>query len=242
MKQILLVLMATVMLGCQSTKINNIKFLSTASVVELGAIGAPSKSTLLKNEFSIRAIPYIQNKVRLDVRILPFTKQLYKTYMEKTAEAQLKPSIIYADSIPNKPRLAVINILDKNSLADELNALHNKSAFTYLKNSANTALISGIAVTVSDDNLSRILDADTYYLQTTQDDRSLIVLYKDGKRTGIVDVQAGIILGYTYSTFCWSLDRRNEWYIADIADMGSKCQGLTKSKLKKKQEDNLFKM
>lgn len=240
MKKMIFLLL--VVAGCQTAKIKDREYKVSQATIELGSIGRAKSMYNLDNDFSIHALPVLENKIRLDLQVLPFTKNIYKTYTEKVGENQNIAKINYSDSLPVKPEYVTINIMDLTAMATELNAVHNKDIATYLKDTKKTVIVTGMAVVLPTEYLAKIRQADTYYLVNAQDKKYSVALYKDGKKIEIIDLQAGVELAYTLGKFCWSLSERQQWYIGEIVKNSKSCKGNTRSQIKEKEEKNLFKL
>lgn len=240
MKKIIFLLLLVV--GCQTAKIKNREYKVSEATVELGSIGRAKSMYNLDNDFSIHALPVLQNKIRLDLQVQPFTEDIYKTYNAKAAKNQALAKITYNDSLPVKPEYVTVNIMDLTAMATELNAEHNRDIATYLKDSKNSVIVTGIAVVLPAEDLAKIKQADTYYLLNSQDKKYSVALYKDGKKTELIDLQAGVELAYNLGKFCWSINERQQWYIGEIIKDDKGCKGNTRSHIKEKEEKNLFKL
>jgi hypothetical protein len=80
-------------------------------------------------------------------------------------------------------------------------------------------------------------------LTNYQDSKYAISLYKLGKKTDTLFINSLNIVAYRLSKFCWGVTERNEWYIADIIEESSKCNGITKKQITaKEKQQSLFDM
>ena len=77
-KLILLVLIITA--GCQTTKIKNTEYKISEATTELGSIGEAKSMYNINNDFTTHSYPLLQNKIRLDVQVLPFNADINKIY------------------------------------------------------------------------------------------------------------------------------------------------------------------
>jgi len=241
MKKILYLLLI-VTVGCQTTKIKNEHYKVSPANAELGSIGEAKSRYNLDNDFNIHAIPVLESKIRLELQLLPFNKDINKVYAAKVAAGQARVKINYVDSIPAKPVYATLNIISLTDFATELNGVHNKNVIAYLKDTKNAVMVTGVAIAFTDDDIAKIKQADTYYLINNLDKKYSVALYKEGKKTGIIDLQSGTLLAYNLSKFCWAINDRQQWYVGDIVKDNTSCKGNTKSRIKEKEEINLFKM
>ncbi|MCD0464993.1 hypothetical protein [Flavobacterium sp. ENC] len=239
----LVVLTLLICVACQTTKIKNETYKIATSSPELGSIGQSQIKNGVENNFAVRTLPKLENNIRVSIDIVPYNKQLNKVYASKAKYNQNQAKVTYVDSLPNKPELVTIKILDVNGLVNELNSQHNSDVLRLLQNTEKTQIITAVAVTLSLDELTKIRQADAYYLTNSLDKKYLITLYKSGKKTDIIDISTQIIIAYQSSKFCWAQSSKTKWYIADIVTDNTNCKGNTKSIVPRKEEDkSLFDM
>lgn len=240
MKCIFFIITMLFFLGCQTTKIKSDSYITTSTNTELGSIGEHNSSLDLKKKFIVRAIPKLDNEIRLSIEIVPFNKSLAKVYESKVKYNQGQTSINYNDSVPIKPELATIKVLDILGVVQELNGPQNKDLLELLHKS-RLEFISGVAIVLPIADLAKIREADAYYLNNDQPKKYTISLMKQGKKIGALDLTNATVIGNTISRFCWSEDQKGKWFIADISEKG--CSGKMKSRPKKiKASKNLFKL
>ena len=93
-------LLAVVILySCQTVKIDDATYLIEPENVELGVVGH-ANTFILNKDFSTKAYPELQSKIRVDVRIVPFTKKINKVFQEKKLTNQNLEAVNYIDSLP----------------------------------------------------------------------------------------------------------------------------------------------
>jgi len=236
MKNSFFVLLLVVFAGCQSTKIKNECYKVAPSSPELGSIGQSKSLFNLKNEFEERTLTKLENKIRLAIEVVPFNKKLNKIYTAKAKFNQNQSKINYVDSLPTKPELVTIRLQDVTGIVEELNAPHNASVFRLLVDTQKYKMVSGIAVSLTETEIAKIREADTYYLTQSLANKYGIDLYKLGKRINTLVINSNSVLGYQSSSFCWGISEKGNWYIADIAERNTSCKGKTYSKIKKKKK------
>lgn len=229
--------------GCQTAKIKNEKYKVSSAVTELGSIGHASTGIDFKNEFSTRTLPKLENKIRLTIEIVPFNKKLSRFYDAKLKYDQSRPEVAYVDSLPVKPELVTVRFLDVAGFVKEINSEYNKEVLGLLSNTANAQVVSGVAISLSNENLAKLRLADGYYLANDFDQKYSISMYKEGKLVESFGIRPEWIVAYQLSSFCWAVDDRGKPYIADlVADKGD-CKGSTKNVFSEKEKsNNLFKM
>ena len=240
-KKIILILFI-ICSACQTTKIKNDTYKIATSLPELGSIGQSRKNNKQENSFAVRTLPKLENKIRITIGIVPFNRKINKVYKSKARYNQNQTKVVYIDSLPKKPELVTLKILDINGLVGELNAPYNTDVLRLLRDTENSEIITSIAVSLSTDEITRIRQADAYYLINSQEKKYTIALYKTGKKTDIIDVSTESIVGYQSSKFCWASNQKRQWYIADITEGKNSCKGNTKSVPEEKKNKNLYDM
>jgi hypothetical protein len=224
--------------ACQSIKIKNDTYQLATSSPELGSIGITSKKNITHNIFEVRALPHLENKIRISAEILPFNRKLHKAYYLKSKYNQHQPALNYADSLEVKPELVTLKILDIHGLVQELNAPYNETVLQLLRDTKNFKIVSSLAVSISPEYLAKIQQADTYYLVNLQDSKYAINLYTAGKKTDQLILKQEDIIAYRSSSFCWSTNAKKEWYLAYLNEGGAACQGTTQTTIPNKKYTN----
>jgi hypothetical protein len=243
MKNTFLILLLALFSACQSTKIKNDIYKVSDTAPELGSVGQSKLGSKANNEFEVRTLPRLENNIRIAVEVVPFNRKLYKIYKAKAKYNQDLSKITYVDSLPTKPELATIRLLDVVKFVNELNADYNKDVFTFIANTQNSQVVSNLALCLSVEEINKIKQADTYYLTNYQDSRYAITLYKLGKKTDTLFVNSLNVVAYRLSNFCWGVTDRGQWYIADMIEGNTSCKGITKSKISaKEKQKSLFDM
>lgn len=241
MKKYILLLL-TICIGCQTTKISNEKYKVSTSTTELGSIGIAETKLNFENSFNTRSFPKLDGMVRLKIKTLPFNKQINDIYLNKNKVKQQEATINYVDSLPNKPEYVTVSILDVNSYIKELNADYNKENLTFLKNTNEGRIVNNLALILSDEIISKIKSADAYYLINNQEKKYTVALYKNGKQFDSIDLHEGTTLAYSLGKFCWTENERHKWEIGDIIAENDNCLGTTSERVKKKEKVNLYKL
>lgn len=242
MKKVVVLAILGVLCSCQSLKIKDTTYRVSASTVELGALGEAKSIVGLKNEFKISAYPSYQEKIKVQIDIVPHTKKTNKIYLSKAKYNQRQTAISYIDSIAIKPELVSIKITDFSLLISELNAPYNSEELFLLEKNERTSLISSILIQFPAVEIEKIRQAGTHYLIQTDVAKYQIALYSKGKRTETLPLDATTILGYEVSSFCWTESNRGKWQIGDIVLKGQSCKGATYRRIKEKKEKSLYKM
>ena len=242
MKNLIYLLLIVTATACQTTKIKDTEYKISTSTIELGSVGTASSFSKINYDYTARTFPVLENKIRLDIQIIPFNKNINKIYISKTNENQLPVKVNYIDSLPEKPKFVTITLMDYTGVINELNSSYNKNVYNYLKVIDKGSIITSIAVVLPDADLIKLQQADAYYLVNEQTAKYSLQLYKDGKKIDLINMQSSTVLAYTVGTFCWAVNDRHNWYIGDIVNDNKSCTGNTHKKIKEKEETNLFKL
>ena len=242
MKKLSYLLIIIILTSCQTATIKNKTFKVTAATVELGSIGQAKSLYNTYNDFTIKSFPLLNNKIRVDIQIHPFNSDINDLYMNKAKYSSLQEKVMYTDSLAVKPEFITVSMIDITGYVNELNADYNKETSTYLMDTKKSVVVTGLAINIPTIDLEKIKLADSYYLINNSDKKYTIALYKQGRRTDILDLKAGTVLAYTLGKFCWALSERGRWYVGDITLDNESCKGKMRSSIKDKEDVNLFKM
>ncbi len=237
------ILLLVVFTACQTTKIKNSTYKVSETAPELGSIGQSKLSYKANNEFEVRTLPKLENEIRISIEIVPFNRKMYKIYSAKAKYNQDQLKVAYIDSLPKKPELATIKLLDVVQFVNELNADYNKDVFKFISNTQDSEVVTNLVFCFSPEEINKIKQADAFYLTNYQDSKYAISLYKLGKKTDTLFLNSLNVVAYRLSTFCWGETDRGQWYIADMIEGGNNCKGNTKNKIEdKKKSKSLFDM
>lgn len=242
MKKISYILIIISIFSCQSLKLKGNTFKITESKIELGALGESKSIVDFKNSFTIKAFPIIEEKLKLEVAIVPFNKKVNKIYQSKGKLNQKQSKINYVDSLLVKPEMVSIKISDIASLVDDLNSSNNTKQLNFIKNNERTTIVTSVLVVLNQTEIEKLRNADTYYLVQSDISKHTLAVYKQGKKIETIDLSPATIIGYTVGKFCWFENDRGKWQIGDIIEKGSSCKGNTFKKVKSKKEKSLYKM
>ncbi|MBS7256720.1 hypothetical protein [Flavobacterium branchiicola] len=238
----IVVLAVLICSACQTTKIKNEDYKFSTSVIELGSIGE-SKLSYNQNTFEAKALAKLENNIRVEIGVVPYNKKLNKIYKSKAKYNQNQTKVAFIDSLPIKPELVTIQILDVSGLVQEINADYNANILKFLINTENSKIVSSLACSLSTDEIAKIRQSDAYYLTNSQLKKYTIALFKSGKKVDIIDINPETIVAYQVSKFCWATTNTGNWYLADIVNEKSNCAGITQNKItEKKKSKSLFDM
>lgn len=245
MKNSFIVFLLVVLSACQSTQIKNNTYKISDTSPELGSIGQSKMGYMASNEFEVKTLPKLENKIRLAIEIVPFNKKVYKVYAAKAKYNQDQLKVAYVDSLPKKPELATIKLLDVVQFVNELNADYNQDVFKFISTTKHSKVVTNLVYSFSPEEINKIKQADAFYLTNFQDSKYGISLYKLGKKTDMLFINSSNVVAYRLSTFCWGATDRGQSYIADMVEGDGGCKGSTSLKIKekkKKKTKSLFDM
>ena len=242
MNKVALLFFLLILSSCNIVKVNDKTFKLSSSTTEIGSIGF-SKTIITKNDFFTRSFPKLENKIRVEVNVIPFDKKLNKAYLKNEKFNQHQAKIKYVDSLETKPELVSITILDITGFINEINSDKNKEIISFLKSTKKSKIVTSIVTTLPSESLSKIKQADSYYLINSQDNKYTLALFKANKKTDIIDLQSGVVTGFQLSRCCWAMNDKGHWYLADFVGENAACKGSTESKVKvKKTSKSLYRM
>lgn len=242
MKNKLLVLLVTILVSCQTITVKDTSYSTSNSITELATIGQSSKKINQSLVFKTISFPHFEEKIKLHVDVVPFSKTANKAYINKFKFNQNLTQINYVDSLAVKPEMVMITIADKTTLIAELNSQENKSIKEYLKNNPKTSIVNSVLVVSSKQEIDKFKQADTFYLVQSTTAKYGVALYKNGKKTEVIDLHGYSVIGYELYNFCWSDNERGVWSIGEVVKNNS-CSGKLEKKItEKKKQKNLYKM
>ncbi|SHM97147.1 hypothetical protein [Flavobacterium chilense] len=238
----IVVLAVLICTACQTTQIKNEDYKFSSSVTELGSIGE-SKFAYDQNKFETKALPTLQNNIRVEIGVVPYNRRLNKIYKSKAKYNQNQTKVAFIDSLPIKPELVTIRILDIAGLVHEINSDYNIEVLNLLINTQSSKIISSLAVSLTNEEIAKIRQADAFYLTNNQYKKYTIAIFKSGKKIDSIDINPETIVAYQLSSFCWTSSERGKWYVADIVNEYNSCKGTTEKRIsKKKKNKSLFDM
>jgi hypothetical protein len=237
-----LIIATLLLINCKTIQVNNNAYSVSESKIEFLAIGESKSIFGLKHQFEILAFPKVEEPIKLEISILPYTKKLSKIYLSKLKYNQELKELNYVDSLALKPELVKIKIQDISQLISSLNEKINYETINFVKNNQRTSIITSILLHLDENQILKIRECDTYYLKESQPSKYVIVLYKDGKKINEIDISNSTTLGHSVSKFCWGENQKGKWQIFDIIEKGRSCKGESFNKIKKRKEKSLYKM
>ena len=89
MKNWALLFLLFLMGACQSVRLESETYKISKSTTELGSVGKASFNGL-KHTFETKSFPVLENKIRLDVKVLPLNKKVLKVLSKSSTKPLLK--------------------------------------------------------------------------------------------------------------------------------------------------------
>lgn len=194
-----------------------------SSPIELGVIGKQSRN-IKKTDYEIFAIPTYKHKIKVAANIITFNQANYNKYLKSIEDDVTKKMVTYVDSLPQeqKPQFIDLQIIDKLVVIASLNE-ENPSVFNYLKKQEKASLVSKVRVVLVEEDLKKFKNADTFYLQTIGNKQQYLLMFKNNKFLGNLNLYGIQTFGYDLSSFCWEIRGNKSVKIATMVPEGQNC-------------------
>lgn len=193
---------------------------------------------LQSGKFVEAGVPELEDRIRLSFQKKPFTKRSLRAFNKKVLQQEQKLEI--RDSLDVKPVYYKIEIADKVGLIAALNNAKNDGLKTFLEATRENLILTSVDIFFPSEVSAHIDQASEVYLvNNKQSSYSLELLNKDRSRN-IIDFNEGTSFGYSFSAFCWALNKRNQPEIAAFWKKGRSCPGNTEKNPEKLKKDDLF--
>lgn len=238
----LFILSISFIISCNSVKIKNESYKVSDEITTLLTVGESYNSITQKKYFETFGFPNLNDKIKLDIEILPFTKKLNEVYKSKIKYNQNLPQVNYVDSLEIKPEVLKISIADKASLVNALNNSNNIGLREFIQNTQKASIITSLVVNLDNTTIDKIKQSDAFYLVQVNEAQYGISLYSNNKKIETLNLQSLTMLAYKANDFCWSQNTNGKWFIGDLVEEDTKCNGNTFKKISEKKEKSLYKM
>ena len=237
---LIIALLAVITIGCKTSSIFQESQTNTKQQVPLGSIGL-EKDFILQHGFNNTAIPKYEEPIKLSVLIKPFTKQNYKSFLKARISQSANVHIKYIDSLEVKPKFIQFKIADKVAIMKALNSGTNQGVKEYLSYNKTANIVSSISIAFSKQHLELTQQADAIFLVESGIKNYALQLYKEGKKTDLIQFSKGIVFAYRMANCCWQENNRHQINIVDLASEFSHCPNKTyRSSERAKKEIKLF--
>lgn len=242
MKYQYLLVLFVIFSACNTVKVKNDSYKVTNETVDFLAVGKSKKSYNQQNHFESFGFPKLEDKIKLYVEVLPYTKALNKIYVSKKEFNQNQLKSTYIDSVEVKPEVLLVSIADKAALVIAINNKDNSSLRDYIQTTEKASIVTYFVLNANKLTLDKIKQADSYYLVQTNDAKYEIALYINNKKTETLTISSEDVLAYQTNDFCWMENAKGKWIIGDLVDEGTSCNGKTYKKVQPKKEKSLYRM
>lgn len=228
MKPILFVPLLAFVCSCAPLRHSQLK---TATLPGLGALGKPGKN-VLHNNFHPYGHPSLETPVEVAMKEVPFSRSEFRKFADfKTARGQ-ETTVVFVDSLPNKPTYTLLKITDMLALQQQLNAKENDRARNYLAKEGGARLVHQISFRLEGKQAQALSKAEGIFL--TEDRNGLLelecVLGRERQRIALSDLD---IFDYGTVGFCWEADQYGKENIALISIGKTNCPRGTSPKAHK---------
>jgi len=205
-------------ISCSSYKAKKQEALLTFP--ELGAI------IKVKGDLSYEAVEQIGvphwEQLKVDVQQLPFNRASYLTYAKSKFRAAKRNTIPYKDSLRYPPKYLRVQLLDKLSLTELLNAEESKSIREYLQNDKAHKMVTSLDLALTETDIIFFLGARALQLQKDEFGAVQLVAYSGNAEQRFYFSELEVFQ-YGYSSFCWDEDQYGTLKIGNITPSGEKC-------------------
>ncbi|WP_298341158.1 hypothetical protein [uncultured Algibacter sp.] len=213
----------------------------TTQKLALGSIGS-EKDFLLQKDFSYSGLPAYSKPIKLEVKPVVFKKQSFKQFEKASQLQNSNVSIIYIDSLEQKPKYIELILADKIELVDAINSKKNKGIKNYLSHNKYANVLTHISVAFNQKHYGALTSADAVFLIEKNPKIYALSIYKNNTHKNIL-LDDGVVFQYSTSNCCWQEDSRRQLQIVDIVDNYSNCPNNTyKSSKRAKKKINYFKL
>lgn len=231
-----------IIIACNSVKVKTESYKISSETIDFLAVGESTTSLNQQNHFESFGFPKLEEKIKLYVEVIPYTKKLNKVYLSKGKYNQNLPKTTYVDSLEVKPELLLVSIADKSLLINTLNNQTNKDIKEYIQNTEKASIITSFVLNVDKTVIDKIKQSDSYYIVQTNDAKYEIALFLNNKKTETINIQSKAILAYQSDDFCWVETAKGKWLIGDLVEEGTSCNGKTFKRIKQEKEKSLYRM
>ncbi len=228
MKSIPFVLFLALIFSCTPLRHTQLK---TATLPGLGVLGKPGKS-LLYQDFYPYGNPVLTTAVAVAMKEVPFNRSEFRKYADYKAARGQKTTVVYVDSLPNKPTYILLEITDMMVLQQQLNADENRGLRSYLAKEEDAKLVNRISFRVESKQAQTLAKAQGIFL--TENHHGLLelecVLGQERQRIALSELD---VFDYNTVGFCWELDQYGKEKIALISIDKTNCPKGTSPKANK---------
>jgi len=226
--------------SCKTVSLSETSKTETTQQHVLGSIGS-GKSFLLQKGFNSAALPTYKTPIKIALKVKPFKKQLFKSFLKAKALQSDHVNLNYVDSLDIKPRYIELEIADKVALVTALNTKENSNVKAYLSNNASANIITNLSMALNQQDFEKLAKAESVFLVENGLKTYALQLYDNGKKTDKISFNKAVIFAYKTANCCWQEDNRRNLNIVDLVDPFNSCPNKTyRSANKAKKKVKLF--
>ena len=225
-------------IGCSSIQdLDSPDYKDIRSQIFLGELGVYEKG-LLQDDFQPVGNPELTQPLRLAKIERHFAKNDYKRY-RKTFKGNIEE---INDSVFNlrKPVFFELEIADKVKFIESINLSGDGGLLEYLIQTENNLAVTGIRIAFLETISREIQNATEVYLVDLNNLTYGLKLVNEDSKTKIIRFSEGNVLGFTFSSICWTVNNKGDYVIGALPLIDSGCPGKTRNKLKKLDEKDIF--
>lgn len=232
-----------ILMACNTVRVKNDSYKFSDEAIDFLAIGENRISLDQRYHFESFGFPKIDDKIKLYVEILPYTKKLNKVYIAKEKHNQALLSSKYIDSLKIKPDVLCISIADKSLLVSLLNNQNNKELRDYIQRTQKqVSIITSFVLSVDKATIEKVKQADSYYLEQVNDSKYEVALFINNKKKETIHIPFQNVIAYQTNNFCWVENTKGNWLIGYLVEGDSTCDGDSYKKIQPTKEKSLYKM
>lgn len=224
--------------GCSSIQnLDSPNYKQIRSQIFIGELGVYKKG-IVEDDFQAVGNPNLTGALRLSKNEVAFPRSEFKKYKKafNKAKEEINDSLFRL----KKPFYFELEIADEVKFIESINHSGDGFLLNYLIQTEDNLAVTGIKIVFPDQINSKIQDASEIYLVDLNDlTYALKLIYSDSK-SEIINFSEGDVLGYTFSSICWSVNYKGDFLIGALPDKGARCPGKTKNKIRKLDEKDIF--
>jgi hypothetical protein len=241
-KHLVILAFASILMSCNSVKINKSYQKTTTQNLLLGTVGE-QKEFVLEQDYNQTAIVQYNTPIRINVSLLDFNKTTFRAFEKASKGQSAKLNITYIDSLDSKPKFLSLEIADRVAVLNALNSKENLDVFQYLQNKPNAHLVSNLTVAFNEAVTNAIMNADKVFLEQDGLKNYRLSLYRENKIVETILLNEGVVFAFKTSGFCWKQNSKYQLEIVDIVKGENKCPNKTYKLAKRAHKKvNYFKL
>ena len=214
---------------------------TTTQQIILGTVGE-QKRFVLEQDYNHTALPKYKLPIKVNVNAIVFTKPTFKAFSKAKVSQSQNVSINFVDSLHTKPKFLKLELADRITVLNALNAKENRDVFQFLQNKSEAHLVTSISIAFNTKDITTLINAEEVFLEVDGIKNYALKTYKNGELQQTIQFNQGIIFGYQTSSCCWKQNDKYQLEIVDIVERNDQCPNKTyKSSKRAKKKINYYK-